>query len=69
MEVLRNAKLLKDDDRLKRVYISADLTREQREAQASLRQRLNNLRRENPGVQYRIDYGNSKVNRLAESNQ
>ena len=57
VSLLKKARLLHQADTFKQVYLSPDLTREEREDNARLYQTLKQLRKDNPGRKYWVRGG------------
>ena len=66
MEILQQAKQLKDHVSFKRIFITPDLTRKQQEADKKLREKLKELRTNGNEEEYRIKHGKI-VKKLARS--
>ena len=61
MEVQRSAKLLREAEGCRQIFICPDRTVEQRKAQKGLVDQLKKLRTDNPGMRYRIKGGQVMV--------
>ena len=56
-EILSNAKVLRESQKFKTVFIQPDLTREEQKASYELRKALRETRSKNPGKQFKIQRG------------